>query len=120
MGDRNMALLTEMKVELAFAAGMSMSFDRSVQHDFILTYATFDSQPQINLQSEEQSRVKLSLLVHLASGCIATSAHSGLMFDEFVLRQSLERRQHAQQANDWHLGLRPRLSSSFGRAGFCR
>jgi len=47
MGDRNMALLTEMKVELAFAAGMSMSLDRSVQHDFILTYATLDSQPQI-------------------------------------------------------------------------
>ena len=39
----------EMKVELAFAAGMSMSFDRSVQHDFILTYAAFDSQPQISL-----------------------------------------------------------------------
>jgi len=34
----------EMKIELAFAAGMSMSFDRAVQHDFILTYATFDSQ----------------------------------------------------------------------------
>jgi len=31
----------EMKIELAFAAGMSMSFDRAVQHDFILTYATF-------------------------------------------------------------------------------
>ena len=31
----------EMKIELAFAAGMSMSFDRSVQHDFILSYATF-------------------------------------------------------------------------------
>src|SRR2546422_841913 len=31
----------EMKIELAFAAGVSMSFDRSVQHDFILTYATF-------------------------------------------------------------------------------
>jgi hypothetical protein len=39
----------EMKIELAFAAGMSMSFDRSVQRDFILTYASFDSQPQINL-----------------------------------------------------------------------
>ena len=44
MGDRNMALLTEMKIELAFAAGVPMSLDRSVQHDFVLTYATFDSQ----------------------------------------------------------------------------
>ena len=34
----------EMKIELAFAAGVPMSLDRSVQHDFILTYATFDSQ----------------------------------------------------------------------------
>ncbi len=34
----------EMEIELAFAAGVSMSLDRSVQHDFILTYATFDSQ----------------------------------------------------------------------------
>jgi len=33
----------EMKIELAFAAGVSMSLDRSVQHDFILTYAAFDS-----------------------------------------------------------------------------
>jgi len=38
----------EMKIELAFAAGMSMSFDGSVQHDFILTEAPFDSQPQIS------------------------------------------------------------------------
>jgi hypothetical protein len=38
----------EMKIELAFAAGMSMSFDRSVQHDFILTEVAFDSQPQID------------------------------------------------------------------------
>ena len=35
------------KIELAFAAGMSMSFDRSVQHDFILTYAAFGSQPEV-------------------------------------------------------------------------
>ena len=34
----------EMKIELAFAAGVSTSLDRSVQHDFILTYAAFDSQ----------------------------------------------------------------------------
>ncbi len=31
----------EMKIELAFAAGVFMSLDRSVQRDFILTYATF-------------------------------------------------------------------------------
>ena len=37
----------EMKIELAFTAGMSMSFDRSVQHDFILTYAAFGSQPEV-------------------------------------------------------------------------
>ena len=37
----------EMKIELAFAAGVSMSLDRSVQHDFILTEAALDSQPQI-------------------------------------------------------------------------
>ena len=35
------------KIELAFAAGMSMSFYRSVQHDFILTYAAFGSQPEV-------------------------------------------------------------------------
>ncbi len=39
----------EMKIELAFAAGMSMSFDGSIQHDFILTEAAFDREPQINL-----------------------------------------------------------------------
>jgi len=37
----------EMKIELAFAAGMSMSFDRSVQHDFILTEVAFASQPRV-------------------------------------------------------------------------
>ncbi len=39
----------EMKIELAFAAGMSVSLDQSIQHDFILTYATFDSQPPTSL-----------------------------------------------------------------------
>ena len=34
----------EMKIELALAAGMSMSFDCSIQHDFILPEAAFASQ----------------------------------------------------------------------------
>src|SRR6266478_9981830 len=40
----------EMKIELALAAGMSMSFDCSIQHDFILPEAAFASQRQINLR----------------------------------------------------------------------
>src|SRR5207249_8716474 len=38
----------EMKIELAFAAGMSMGFDDSVQHDFILAETAFDCYRQIN------------------------------------------------------------------------
>ena|SRR6266568_2515482 len=34
--------------------------------------------------------VKLLLLAHLAVGCIATSARRRLMFDELVLRRSLD------------------------------
>lgn len=57
----------EMKIELAFAARMSMSLDGSVQHDFILTEAAFDSQPQINLTRQANgwhldSRLRASVL----------------------------------------------------------
>jgi hypothetical protein len=55
----------EMKIELAFAAGMSMSFDRSVQHDFILTEAAFDSQPQI----DRARQANAGILIH---ACIAS------------------------------------------------
>ena len=42
---------------------------------------------------------QLSLLAHLAPGCIVTSAHRRLMLDEFVLGQSPTRRDNSAMAD---------------------
>ena len=52
------------KIELAFAAGMSMSFDRSVQHDFILTYAAFGS-----LRLTLPDKRMTAILIHARPSC---------------------------------------------------